>query len=611
VAFLTLITATLVHVGSTLTIWRIAGIPLFRDSRLGAFEGSGGFGILERLAESSALMAIFAVVYLLLHRKRLRRNVLVHVFLLWFVCAIALSGSKAALLSVGQFVLSILFVYTALRNARGRFWGGRAGKALLVGATLFAVAVLATQNEGDLVSAGLAFAYRVASFGDVYVFAYPNGTIESVQGSNPLVGLFGGFLSTFRLFPQESVYPNIGYQFTGIVFPDLELIVGPNPQHPVFGYHYFGPFAFVFSFALGLFTSRVQARFYNRAHTTFVSGNACVPAVLFARQHQRRLRIFPLEAGEPDHRPGGRCRTGPAHPAARAALAAVLGAAGASGIRASRGLMRASPNRAPPVVAVAVCYHMKPAPFIDRLQALAAGAGRRLQGVVVNNQPEHATPAQSGDLEVVQGTNRHLDFSGYFEGLQHLPAVSQAETGNVLFVNDSLLTAHASTTIFRRVLALDGLLQQLEVPAGAGKLDPYRSICLRNPWSGHGSYLSTFCFLLNGPAQPILRRLATDAEADGVLAEAPLEDPAWGAGLDAVTRSTSGSSRLHPFPVPLAGRRGCRPGADSQEGPLCLFRAPSVRLPRASKARWCRSMPGRDRGPSWRRPRPALGSFER
>ena len=271
VAFLTLIMATVVHIGTTLAIWRIAGIPLFRDSRLGAFESSGGFGILERLAESSALIAIFAAVYLLIHRKRLRRNVLVHVFLLWFVGAIALSGSKAALLTVGQYVLSILFVYTALRNARGRFWGGRAGKALLVGATLFAIAALATQTE-DLLSAVLGLAFRVASYGDVYVFAYPNGTIESVKGSNPLIGLFGGFLSTFRLFPQELVYPNIGYQFTGIVFPDLALIVGPNPQHPVFGYHYFGPFAFVFSFVLGLFTSRVQARFYNRAHTTFVSG---------------------------------------------------------------------------------------------------------------------------------------------------------------------------------------------------------------------------------------------------------------------------------------------------------------------------------------------------
>jgi hypothetical protein len=272
VALLTLMMAAIVHVGSTLAIWRIAGIPLFRESRLGAFEGSGGFGIFERLAESSALVAIFAVVYLLLHRKRLRRNLLVHAFLLWFVGAIALSGSKAAFLSVGQYVLSILFVYTALRHATGRFWGGRAGKFLLVGGTLFAIAVLAIQTEGDLVSAGLGFAYRVASFGDIYVFAYPNATIESVKGSSPLVGMFGAFLSTFRLFPQESVYPNIGYQFTGIVFPDLELIVGPNPQHPVFGYHYFGPFAFVFSFALGIFTSRLQARLYNRAHSTFFSG---------------------------------------------------------------------------------------------------------------------------------------------------------------------------------------------------------------------------------------------------------------------------------------------------------------------------------------------------
>ena len=63
--------------------------------------------------------------------------------------------------------------------------------------------------------------------------------------------MFGGFLSTFRLFPQELVPTNIGYQLVGIIFPDLDLVVGPNPQHPVFGYHYFGAFGFVFSFVLG------------------------------------------------------------------------------------------------------------------------------------------------------------------------------------------------------------------------------------------------------------------------------------------------------------------------------------------------------------------------
>jgi hypothetical protein len=198
--------------------------------------------------------------------------------------------------------------------------------------------------------------------------------------------------------------------------------------------------------------------------------------------------------------------------------------------------MSVSSNRSPPVLTVAVCFHIAPARFIDRLQAVAADAGRRLQGVVVNNRPEHSKTSASDDLEVVQGTNRHLDFSGYFEGLQRLPAAHDAGTVNVLFLNDSLLTAHASSTVMRRVLALDGLLQRLEVPAGAGKLDPYRSICLRNPWSGHASYLSTFCFLLNPRAQSTFRRLVGDAEAAGVLSESGVDDPAWGAGLDPLMR---------------------------------------------------------------------------
>jgi hypothetical protein len=269
---LVLLVAAIVHIASTLWIWEIAGIPLFRESRLGAFEGSGGYGALERLVESSALIAIFAVVYLLVQRPRLRRNVLVHAFLVWFVAALALSGSKSALLIVGQYVLSILYVYTTLRHRKGRFWGGRTGKLLLVVSTVFAVGVLGTQTENDLASAALAFVYRVVSFGDVYIFAYPNATIESLKGDNPLVGLFGAFLSTFRLFPQDAVYPNLGYQFTTLVFPDLDIIVGPNPQHPVFGYHYFGPLGFVFSFVVGAITAWAQARFYHRTQHGFLGG---------------------------------------------------------------------------------------------------------------------------------------------------------------------------------------------------------------------------------------------------------------------------------------------------------------------------------------------------
>ena len=179
---LTLWISAAVHVSSTLATWMIAGIPLFRDSRLGAFQGSGGFGIIERLADSSALIALFSAVYLLLRQRGRWRNVPIYGFLLWFLLSLGLSGSKGALLSFGQYVLSIVFVYGSLRQRSDRFWGGRMGKVLVVAATLFAIGVLATQQEGDLGTAALALVYRIVSYGDVYIFAYPDATIEGTEG---------------------------------------------------------------------------------------------------------------------------------------------------------------------------------------------------------------------------------------------------------------------------------------------------------------------------------------------------------------------------------------------------------------------------------------------
>ena len=269
---LTLAMAAAVHVAATLTIWAIAGIPLFRASRLGAFHGSGGLGVLERLADSSGLIALFATVCLFACHPKSRRNIFVYTFIAWFALSIAMSGSKGALLSSGQQVMSALFLYTGLRFRRDRFWGGRAGLIVLVLSTVFALGVLTAQQDSDLTIAALALAYRVMSYGDVYIYAYPNETLELLQGDNAFIGMFGGFLSTFRLFPVDWLYPAMGVQFTGIVFPNLDQISGPNPQHPVFGFHYFGHMGFLYSFLLGLLTTAAQTQLYFRQHTTFFSG---------------------------------------------------------------------------------------------------------------------------------------------------------------------------------------------------------------------------------------------------------------------------------------------------------------------------------------------------
>ena len=199
--------------------------------------------------------------------------------------------------------------------------------------------------------------------------------------------------------------------------------------------------------------------------------------------------------------------------------------------------MNTSSDTPQSIHAVAVCYRLPPAEFIGKLQTLAARSGTRLRGVVVSNNPEHPLTSPSPDIEVVRGSNAHLDFSGYFEGLERLaPALADAASGNVLFINDSLLVKHAAGCILRRVLGLDRLFRQLDVPAIGGKVDPYRSVCLRNPWSGHVGYVTSFCFLLNASARPMLRGLLADAAADGVLASSPVNDAAWGAGMRPVMR---------------------------------------------------------------------------
>ena len=106
----------------------------------------------------------------------------------------------------------------------------------------------------------------------------------------------------------------------------------------------------------------------------------------------------------------------------------------------------------------------------------------------------------------------------------------------MLFVNDSLFTKHAASCILGRVLGLDALLRRLQVPAMAGKLDPYRSICRQNPWSGDRGFVTTFCYMLNARGLPIVQQLSSLAAEDDVFADATVCDEAWGRRMPAVLR---------------------------------------------------------------------------
>lgn len=261
--------STIVHLIAVAAKWGLTGIPLFKVSRLGAFAESGGFGIIERLETGSFLILAFAAFTMWIRfRSRARYTTLG--ILLWLLAYIALSGSKSALLGLMQIYFLLRYLW-AENPPQSKFFGGQSGSKAFIIAAMFSLTVLIIQSQGNFNEALLGLAIRLVSFGDIYIYAYIDDTLTSIQGSNPFIGLFGGAMSTFRIIPIDWIYKNMGLQFSEIIFPTLDYLTGPNPRHNVFGFHYFGWSGIAFSALLGFFVSILQRRLYNRIHHSYFS----------------------------------------------------------------------------------------------------------------------------------------------------------------------------------------------------------------------------------------------------------------------------------------------------------------------------------------------------
>jgi hypothetical protein len=179
------------------------------------------------------------------------------------------------------------------------------------------------------------------------------------------------------------------------------------------------------------------------------------------------------------------------------------------------------------VSTIVCCYRQSPARVAATLARLGQETGSDFGGVIVDNAGT-ATDAHIPGWRVVAGSNALMDFSGYCEGL----AVLGPRQGAVLVLNDTLFTDHNAGFMLARLLRYRDFIAACDVPAIAGKVDHYSSVCFANPWSGADAYVSSFAFLLSAKALPILPRLY--AEVDGVMGDPALAigDPGWAPGLD-------------------------------------------------------------------------------
>lgn len=267
--------SVLLFVVCQLLAYKVTGIPLFMDSRLDAFSGGGGVGILDRFIFVSGIVsytfAFFRVI------KSTRVNIYAKV-VDWFVLAFmlltkVLSGSKAGVLDL-VFFGALTLIY--LRGAGGDLsLEKKINKyfifLLLIGIPvgIFIYAVQASTGNSDSVTDGGfisflgKFLFRFVNTGDIFYLSWVNNYIDHISSENGFTALFADFLGSSRLLDRSELPMHLGFAVF-LEHTSTPNTIGPNARFNVFGLHYFGFFgAMVFSICCGGVCGFIRGRLRN------------------------------------------------------------------------------------------------------------------------------------------------------------------------------------------------------------------------------------------------------------------------------------------------------------------------------------------------------------
>ncbi len=262
------------------------GIPLFLESRLAQFAGSGGFGVLGRLTlglEFGTLVLGFISL-----RQNSPAKPWGKAILLQFLVSALLSGSKGSLIT-GLFAWYLSQVYFAgswspvskLPRFMVRFlW-------LVLAAPLIVISVQSAGDTGGPAGVLQRLATRIAAEGDGYAYFLGDDLIDRIARPDWIAPL-RQVLVAFRLVPAETAV-NPGYEVVAEVLSIDSPSTGPNSRLPIYLLYFYGYGGIVFApllgMALGWARNRV-ARAGRMSPTSF----ALVAAAFL---HVSRLEVDP------------------------------------------------------------------------------------------------------------------------------------------------------------------------------------------------------------------------------------------------------------------------------------------------------------------------------
>jgi hypothetical protein len=227
------------NVSLQLFSYKLVGIPLLAESRLGIYGESGGINnLLKRILEVTSQCYIFLTIFFIyLERKNLLFKVYTTISIVIIVVFSVLSGSKGAFMTFGL----AFFIYALYAVKWGDFSIFFTIKKFIIKfgvvALLLALVVIALSEESG--NPFIFLLFRIGQSGDVYYMAYPNEIVDKIPSLNWFIGLFASPLSLFGLIPRAMIPDPMGYFIMQYHYPNIEFR-GPNARMNILSYVYFG-----------------------------------------------------------------------------------------------------------------------------------------------------------------------------------------------------------------------------------------------------------------------------------------------------------------------------------------------------------------------------------
>jgi hypothetical protein len=250
-----------IYIISNLVVYKISGIPIFKESRLAAVMVGGGFGVFIRIISIYDPLVSYLTFHFLFMEKNKKFKIFPVFMLLVIIVVGVLSGSRSSFLGTIQ----NLFLYLFLNR---EYFGDIIEKLkkfqipIMLLSAVGAISIIILQTRGSIETAFNALIFRIVGFGDVYYLSYPNNIIDLLSGTNIFIVLFGDMFRMLRILPEYFKPPGIGFEIYNLANKTVDVLAGPNPRHNIYGYVNFGFVGSLwFSFFCGVILNVLRGSF--------------------------------------------------------------------------------------------------------------------------------------------------------------------------------------------------------------------------------------------------------------------------------------------------------------------------------------------------------------